>query len=240
MLDVLLDATWTDWLPIHVWLIEHDEGLILVDSGEVAHTPSTPVARFRVSANDEIAVQLQRRGFDPADVRLLVQTHLHGDHIGGLGAFPNAKVVCSRAEWQGLQGISGWMMQKIAGIRLPAGFVPEILQFTNVPYAAFPTSAVLTKDAQVLVVPTPGHTLGHVSVVVRLDNNVDVLIAGDAAYSQRGLLESEVSGFSVDAALEVSTYQRILQSAKIQPMIFLPSHDPMSAQRLEQRSVIPV
>jgi N-acyl homoserine lactone hydrolase len=94
-LNVLRDREWTPPLPIHAWAIEHPEGLILVDTGEV-HEASDPrhypmsnpylrrAIRFDVTVGDEIDRQLIRRGLSAEQVRWVVLTHLHTDHAGGL------------------------------------------------------------------------------------------------------------------------------------------------------------
>src|SRR5215467_2531396 len=94
-LRVLLDREWTDWVPIHAWLIEHPEGNILVDTGETArigkpgylprwHPFFRLAASFQVGAEDELGPQLKKAGIGSEEVRTVVLTHLHTDHAGGL------------------------------------------------------------------------------------------------------------------------------------------------------------
>src|SRR5215470_627946 len=83
LLNVLFDPNWTDFLPIYVWVIEHPEGLILVDTGETARTAEPgyfprwhPLFRFasrmNVHPEDEIGPQMKRMGLSPDDVRWVV------------------------------------------------------------------------------------------------------------------------------------------------------------------------
>ncbi|MCA1657160.1 MAG: MBL fold metallo-hydrolase, partial [Actinobacteria bacterium] len=72
---------WTGPLPILAWAIEHDEGVIVVDTGERASVRDAPFARFSVSPEEEITPGLRAAGIDPADVGTVVLTHLHGDHM---------------------------------------------------------------------------------------------------------------------------------------------------------------
>src|SRR5918996_4588873 len=100
LLRTMLDRTWTEPLPIFAWLIEHPEGLIMVDTGETSRVADPgywgphPYFRFGlkewVSAEEEIGPQLNKLGFHPLDVRLVVLTHFHTDHQGGLSYFPNS------------------------------------------------------------------------------------------------------------------------------------------------------
>src|SRR3954447_22186491 len=102
------DRRWTDWLPAWSWAIEHPEGLIVVDAGVIAGF-SAPwwdvyhrvALQIDVKPEDDLLARLREHGFDPADVRRHVATHLHIDHVGRLGALPSAEVVLSEPEWQG-------------------------------------------------------------------------------------------------------------------------------------------
>src|SRR5579884_3356673 len=91
LLNVLTDKEWTQPLPIYAWVIEHPEGILVVDTGETARTAEKgyfprwhPFARqtankFLVSPEDEIGPQIQNLGIALNDVRWVVLTHLHTD-----------------------------------------------------------------------------------------------------------------------------------------------------------------
>jgi glyoxylase-like metal-dependent hydrolase (beta-lactamase superfamily II) len=100
---VLFDNDWSDWLPIYAWVIEHEEGIIVVDAGETSrvhehgyHPTWHPFFRlatqFSVHPDEEIGPQLRNLGITPKDVRHVVLTHLHTDHAGGLAHFPESKI----------------------------------------------------------------------------------------------------------------------------------------------------
>src|SRR5271157_5501683 len=74
--NALADRRYTGDLPIHAWLIEHPEGPILVDAGELAGARDMPIARFAIGADDEIDRRLAAHGLRPSDLRLVVLTHL--------------------------------------------------------------------------------------------------------------------------------------------------------------------
>ena len=94
----------------------------------------------------------------------------------------------------------------------------------------------LTKAGDVLIVPTPGHTPHHVSVVVR--GSPSLFIAGDTSYNQQLLLDGKVDGVSPSVDVAKATQAKIAALAQEQPLVYLPSHDPESPERLSNRSVL--
>ncbi|MGZ3598500.1 MAG: N-acyl homoserine lactonase family protein [Ktedonobacterales bacterium] len=247
-LNTLLDRRWTEPLPIYAWVVEHPEGVIVVDTGETARAsqpgyfPSwQPYFRFAVKEwvrpEQEIGLQLRALGIDPQrDVRWLVMTHLHTDHAGGLAHFPGVDTLVSRAEYAGAQGFRG-RIEGYPNNRWPDSFAPRLLDFEDHPFGPFAQSHPLTKAGDVVLVPTPGHTRGHLSVVVQ-DGNHAVFLAGDTSYTQDLLLERAPDGVGPDESQELDTHRRVLQLARSAPTIYLPTHDPASAQRLADRRVL--
>src|SRR3954453_5454137 len=76
-LAMFTDRGFTDPLPIHAWAVEHRDGVLLVDAGELADAPDPRFARFHVRRQDEIDRALAATGI--AQVDAVVMTHLHGD-----------------------------------------------------------------------------------------------------------------------------------------------------------------
>jgi N-acyl homoserine lactone hydrolase len=240
MVNVLLDSEWTDWLPIHVWLLEHSDGLIVVDTGERHDAPILPVVKLQVKPETDLVFQLKNLGINPEkDVQCVIQTHLHGDHVGGIGAFGKIPILVSKLEWQGMQGVSGWLTRQIAKVTVPARIKPSIIEFSSTPFGLFEQSCPVTKDGAVKIVPTPGHTNGHVSVIAQSEG-ISYFLAGDTSYSQTAMLERVPSGFSSNDKLELETHTKIRAFAQQNPTVYLPSHDPESAIRLEQKRVVQV
>lgn len=244
---VLFGRAWTPPLPIFAWVIAHPEGLIVVDTGETARA-QTPgyfprwhpyyalAVREAVRPEDEIGPQLQAHGFAPEDVRWVVLTHLHTDHAGGIAHFPKAEILVSRTEHAGARGVPG-QIQGYLPQHWPDWFAPHFPEFALNPVGLFTHSHALTAAGDVRLVPTPGHTAGHLSVVVRRESDT-VFLAGDTSYSEAAMQADMVDGIGPDPARIHATLARIRQFAATTPLIYLPSHDPQSAVRLAARQTV--
>lgn len=248
LINAIIDRKWTEPLPIYSWMIEHPEGAILVDTGESARTHERgyfpwwhPYFRFavrcHVKPNDEIGPQLHSIGISPSDVRWVVLTHLHTDHAGGINHFPSSEFVVSRTEYQAASGVAGQLRGFLSN-RWPSWFKPTLIDFTGEPLGPFLGSLALTKALDVRLVPTEGHTSGHLSVILQ-EGERDIFFAGDAAYSQDLMLEGHPDGVCSDLKAARRTLKRIARFASERPTVFLPAHDPESGARFRDRLVVP-
>jgi glyoxylase-like metal-dependent hydrolase (beta-lactamase superfamily II) len=179
------------WVPIPAFLVEHPTaGPILVDTGlhaDVATDVGAALGRpaklaFTIDMQPEWAApaQLRARGIDPADVALIVMTHLHYDHASGLSQFPGATAVVDEREWAA--GSRG---------RILEGYLPKLLP-ADTDWRTLPGDADdldLLGDGSIRLLSTPGHTAGHRSVVLRLGGGRELLLTADAAYARRTLDE---------------------------------------------------
>jgi glyoxylase-like metal-dependent hydrolase (beta-lactamase superfamily II) len=246
-LHVLFDSTWTEPLPIFAWAVETAEGVLVVDTGETAKTrepgyfpPWHPYFRFAVRIDvkpeQEIGPRLLEIGIRPDDVRTVIMTHLHTDHAGGLHYFPKSEILVSDTEYRIAKGFAGRLRGYLPN-RWPKWFHPKPIPLRPEPFGTFDRCFSATRDGTVVVVPTQGHTPGHVSVIV-VDDDVSYFLAGDATYTQRALLEQKVDGVSPSKAEALRTLERILAYARSRPTVYLPSHDPQSIERLDFSTMI--
>jgi len=248
LVKVLLGREWSQWLPIHAWVIEHPEGVIVVDTGETARVSEAGyfpawqpyyklAVELDVQPEVEIGVRLTDLGIRPeTDVRTVVMTHLHTDHAGGLHWFPNSEILVHETEFAVAQGLAG----KLAGYlphRWPAWLSPTQVNPPGQRFGPFPRSMPLTKDGRIQLVPTPGHTEGHMSVIAEL-GELYYFLAGDTSYNQDNLLRGLPDG--IGTADTLPTLRRIQDFARAHPTVYLPSHDPDGATRLEQRQIVPL
>jgi N-acyl homoserine lactone hydrolase len=248
----LLDRQWTEPLPIHAWVIEHPEGLIVVDTGETArashpgyfprwHPYYRLAVREDVQEHEEIGPRMRALGLSPQDVRWVVLTHLHTDHAGGLHHFPGAEFLVSATEYAAARGLAG----KLRGYlphRWPSWFRPTGLDLPEPSgHEALDLPGIsLTVAEDVRLVSTPGHTAGHLSVLVD-EGPGTLFLAGDTSYTQRNLVEGVADGVSSVGGGETTaanTLRSIREYAATRPTVYLPSHDPDTARRFAERESV--
>jgi glyoxylase-like metal-dependent hydrolase (beta-lactamase superfamily II) len=244
-LAIFTDTDWTEWLPTYAWAIETSEGVIVVDTGQGKHLLESgkslhPFARwevvFRIEPEQEIGPQLRALGIGARDVKRVVLTHLHMDHDGGLVHFPGSEILVVPGELRTASGMLG----RIRGYlphRWPAWFDPKPLALAPEPFASFTASRKLTEAGDVVAVATPGHTADHISVVVQ-DDDTTFFLAGDTSYDEDLMLAGKLDGVTADEHIAGATLDAIGRLARSRPTVYLPTHDPRSADRLARRQVV--
>jgi N-acyl homoserine lactone hydrolase len=192
-------------LPVPCYLIDHPGGAVLFDSGLHVDLRTDPVARLgalvaglftvEFGAGEDVAARLAALDVDPRTVRYLVNSHLHFDHTGGNAQVPNARVVVQRREWEA--GANPELAARLAFDPRDYDLGHDLLLLDG--------ERDLFGDARVVCVPTAGHTPGHQSLRVRLDDGATILLAGDACYLRRTLEALHLPRYVYDrnAMLEV-------------------------------------
>jgi glyoxylase-like metal-dependent hydrolase (beta-lactamase superfamily II) len=193
--------------------------------------------KLNVKPEDEIGPKLRSIGIPPEEVRWLILTHLHTDHAGGLEHFLKSKILVSQKEYFAASGLRGKMSGYLPN-RWPDWFVPTQMVYEPSD-GVFSQSYRLTEAGDVLIVPTPGHSVGHQSVILYESDRV-VFFAGDVSYSKENLEHQIVDGVSLDINTAKKTLKNVHKFVEKHNAVFLPSHDPDSAHRLEKSKQINV
>jgi N-acyl homoserine lactone hydrolase len=250
------------WMPIPIpaFLVEHPgAGLVLIDSGlhpSVAVKPRENFGRvtllafrnLQMDAGQALPAQLRERGLEPSAVGAVLMTHLHVDHASGISEFPDATFVVSRAEWEAAsqQGPThGYVTRQFdhafdyrlldfeGSVREAAGSSrTEATDSLVGSFSGFARSFDIFGDGSVRAVYTPGHTLGHMSVVLRTARR-EVLVAGDAIYLHRTLEDNHLPYRTEDEHLFRRSLREIRQYAHETPdALIIPGHDWEAWQKL--------
>jgi len=148
------------------------DGVLLFDSG-VGEGDAWVDENYRPRVR-EIGEALRGAGLDAANVRTIVHSHLHFDHCGQDRAFPGVPIVVQRIEHE--------------AARVAGHTVPEWVDFPGSRYEDIEGDRELAPGISVLA--TPGHTLGHQSLVIRTDDGL-VLLVGQASQDARSFATGE-------------------------------------------------
>lgn len=223
-------------MPVTVAVIERPDGLVLVDTGwsrRACAWPDVDPGRaaklflgLDVKPEDALASQLLSLGYAPGDVRHIVATHLHLDHVSGAVDFPSATVHCAEAEWEALRaGRRGYDARALE--------LPRVERHTPRGAAAlgFPASHDLFGDGTVLLLDASGHTAGSLAVGVKLQAGW-ALHAGDAAMFAEDFRMDDAAPASLymramnwDLAAQRASYGRLREAEGGHGASVVPSHD---------------
>ena len=192
-------------------------GPVLIDTGYTEHALSAPgrglalriyghVLRPKLVAENQPGPFLARFGLRPQDIRRVIVTHFHADHVSGLTLFPKARFVASAGAWNAFRSASrlGNLRHGIFAGLLPHDFADrlDVIEatapfqpplFPHGPHGA-PFGHDLLGDGSLIAVPLPGHCDGHVGLVFP---NVErpLLYAVDAQWLMAALPALRRPGF---------------------------------------------
>lgn len=241
---ILTSRRWLTQRPINVFVIEHHDGLVLFDTGQDRasitdpdYFPSGPLgwfydrlARFDIAPHETLPVQLDRIGYAADDVDVAVVSHLHQDHIGGLAHLSDARIVIAESEHAMLNS----RLDEARGvlsrhIDLPGlnwdRIQPEPLDDPSI--APFTNGVDLMGDHSMMLLPTPGHTPGSLSMLVRRPGHDPLLMVGDLTYDAAAMEHDHaLPGVGSHRQLHHST-QQVLELKRRHPGLrILAAHDP--------------
>ena len=236
------------WLtaPIQCFLVEHpDAGPMLIDTGfhaSVAVKPRSNLGTFGTVLYRDIdmrpeqsaAAQLRERGIEPSSVGTVIMTHLHPDHASAIVDYPDATFLVSSAEWEAAS--TGGQRDGYVKRQFDHGFDYRLVDFDSNEansFSGFARSFDVFGDGSVRLVFTPGHTLGHMSVVLRTAQG-EVFVAGDAIFMHRTLDDDHLPHLLPDEHLFRRSLREIRQYRKETPdALVIPGHDWEAWQELD-------
>lgn len=238
--------------PCLAYVVHHPTaGVLLIDTGMHRDAsqdlrrdfglPMGLLLRALEPAADPFDAQLRAIGIAPQEVKRVVMTHLHVDHTSGMRLLPNATFICAREEWRSARGRFA-AAHGYASHHLPGASRMELLDFgeTAEPFGPFPSTLDLLGDGTVRLVFTPGHTHGHQSVLLALDDGRTVLVVGDAAYTLRSIQEQILPMITADDAASRESLRLLREFSEAEPdAMLVPTHDPEAWHQLARPATPP-
>ena len=238
----LFSRKWIE-IPINVFVIDHRDGLLLFDTGldpAVARNPryvSTPVERFlarrifrfEIGPDDALGRKLAALGYTAGDVRTAIISHLHFDHVGSIADVPQADLLVSQTEWQRLSEPHperDFILRE--HIEIPGARWRQIeFATTDDPVLApFGGAHDVRGDGSMALLPTPGHTPGSLSMLVRSAGLPPLLLVGDLTYETDLLLRDQMPGIGDKSALRASFAKVRALRDRLPDLRILAAHDP--------------
>ena len=210
-------------VPVPCYLIDHPGGKVLFDTGLHPSLAVDPGGRlgalgkfFDVEFTPEevVSARLAAVGVDPGEIRFIVTSHLHFDHVGGNAEIPNARIVVQRPEWE-------------------AGHDPHVARRNSYDARDYDTGHDVLQvsgehdlfgDGRVVCLPTYGHTPGHQSLRVKLDSG-PIVLASDACYLRRNLDGMHLPAVVHDPESARASLRRLYMLRRTGARIFF-GHDP--------------
>jgi N-acyl homoserine lactone hydrolase len=224
-------------LPLLAYVIRHPEaGPIAVDTG--LHPDAARSVREDYGAVNGVVFgslraepepyseQLRGLEVDPDEVRLAVMTHLHADHTSGMRLLPNAEFACGRREWAAATGRLAFA-GGYAPRHLPEESRMRLIDWNDgVGHGPFARTIDLLGDGSVRLIATPGHSPGHMSVLVRVAGRGEVLIVGDAVYTLESLRGQILPFRTDDEKRYLDSVRQLRAYAQANPESpLIPTHD---------------
>jgi glyoxylase-like metal-dependent hydrolase (beta-lactamase superfamily II) len=158
-----------------------------------------------------LAGQLQAIGVQPADITYVGISHTHGDHVGNVELFPAATVLIQKAEYD-------W------------AFASATKPFSAThPVDRLDGEKDVFGDGSVRIIPTPGHTPGHESLLVHLPKTGWIILSGDVAHFRDNYDNRRVPGGNTDKAASLASMQHVSELIEEYHAQFWINHDAKQA-----------
>jgi glyoxylase-like metal-dependent hydrolase (beta-lactamase superfamily II) len=223
-------------VPVPFFLIEHPEGYVLYDTGnayetihdKVEHWGDILAAYDPAMTEDQWVVNaIKKVGIGAEDIKYVILSHLHLDHAGGVGHFPNAKYIVQREELH-FAYVPDFYMK---GAYIRKDFDKEVDWYVLEGWQD--DRFDLFRDGKIQIYFTPGHTPGHQSVLVDLEKTGKYFLTGDSCYTTENLNEDVLPGLMADPRATVRSIQRT-RMLRDQGVVVVTGHDPVAWKKFKQ------
>ena len=187
--------------PVYGVLIEHADGLFLFDTGyDLEHVKAVlPFELPEQTEEQTIPAQLEKAGFKPEDVTGIINSHLHFDHVGG------NKLLAERDDLPARARSSGRRRSPEPFERL--GYSDKGFDWEGAKFELLHGDVELFKGLHLF--DTPGHTIGHYSLMVEPDGGRPLMFMADVVLHAGRYENDQQAGFHNDPVAGVRSIRRI-------------------------------
>lgn len=216
------------------YLIKHGPDILIWDTGVPEATIGDPNGWSTLPSlivyhiDKTISSQLAQIGLTPADVKYVLVSHTHGDHIGNIGLFPDATVVMQKAEYDWINSpppadpnINTLVIlaRKLLGQPRRLELVTGDIDFFG--------------DGSVRLISTPGHTPGSQSLMVHLAKTGYLVLSGDVVHLESNFEHDIVPALNVDKAESIASMERVRELMKQYNATMFINHDKRQTDTLK-------
>ena len=225
-------------IPVPWFLIQHPKGNVVIDGGNAAEILGDPYAHWgavtdvyfpTMTAEQTCVNELARIGIGPNDVSHVLFSHLHLDHTGAAGRFPEAFHFVQREEYE-YAFTPDWFA---AG-----GYIRKDYDKPGLKWHFLEGLATdyydLFGDGTVKMIFTPGHAPGHQSFLITLPKSGPVLLTIDAAYTLDHWNEKALPGFLASTVDTVRSVRKLHQVVRQTGAMVVTGHDPDAWPKFKQ------
>jgi len=218
-------------IPVSMWVIKHKKGVVVFDTGNNVAISDGACSTYWAQGNcdflkpsqkrsDVIDKQVEKLGFKVDDVKVVVTSHSHLDHTGNIALFPKAVHIFQKKELY-----QGYWPEKFQGRAQNGTFVlNDLVSARDYDFYEIDGDYDLFGDGEVMILSTPGHTIGHQSMKVKLNSGSHVIMSQDAVWMQENL-DGYPAGLNFSVQAYTNSLQRLKRMRDLEGAQLLMAHD---------------
>ena len=224
--------------PTAWYVLAHPRGDVVIDGGNAPQVATdyrrhwgsvTDTSIPEMSPEQAVVPAMRRAGLDPANVRWIIQTHLHLDHTGAcavIGEFPAAEVLVTRREYVWAHAPASYAEPGYCRADFVKPGIPWVLLDDGEDgYDVF-------DDGTIRCWWSPGHTPGHMSLEVNLRSGTSFLLIADAAHTLDHFYERKLPAFTPSFDEMMISIRRLRRLAWRSGATVVAGHDPLQWKSL--------
>ena len=218
-------------IPVSMWVIKHKKGVVVFDTGNNVAISDGACSTYWAQGScdflkpsqkrsDVIDKQVEKLGFKVDDVKVVVTSHSHLDHTGNIALFPKAVHIFQKKELY-----QGYWPEKFQGRAQNGTFVlNDLVSARDYDFYEIDGDYDLFGDGEVMILSTPGHTIGHQSMKVKLNSGSHVIMSQDAVWMQENL-DGYPAGLNFSVQAYTNSLQRLKRMRDLEGAQLLMAHD---------------